>query len=117
MMEIARIRDGVMDYASTHMMPKMDSKGQFVLGLALGMVASRMEAIVGKLSDNELVKALGIISEGQVDYDALFSAAMAQMKRQGKLVWDVPLLGRLSFDDQDLRDLHQCIAKQGGNVV
>lgn len=116
MMEIAMIRDGVMDYASTHMMPKLDSKGQFVLGLALGMMASKMEAVLGKLADNELVKTLGIIREGQVDYDALFGAAMAQMKRQGKLVWDVPLLGRLSFDDQDLRDLHQCIAKQGGNV-
>ena len=113
-MEVARIRDGVMDYASTHMMPKMDSKGQFVLGLGLGVIASRIDAIVGKLSDNELVKTLGIIQNGQIDYDAMFSAAMAQIQRQGKLVWDVPLIGRLSFDDQDLRDLHQCIMKQGG---
>ena len=113
-MEVARIRDGVMDYASTHMMPKMDSKGQFVLGLGLGVIASRLDAIVGKLSDNELVKTLGIIQNGQIDYDAMFSAAMAQIQRQGKLVWDVPLIGRLSFDDQDLRDLHQCIMKQGG---
>ena len=65
MMEVARIRDGVMDYASTHMMPKMDSKGQFVLGLGLGVIASRIDAIVGKLSDNELVKTLGIIQNGQ----------------------------------------------------
>ena len=114
MMEVARIRDGVMDYASTHMMPKMDSKGQFVLGLGLGVIASRIDAIVGKLSDNELVKTLGIIQNGQIDYDAMFSAAMAQIQRQGKLVWDVPLIGRLSFDEQDLRDLHQCIMKQGG---
>lgn len=114
MMEIARIKAGVMDYATTHMMPKMDSKGQFVLGLALGMVSSRIESIVGQLADNEMVKALGIIQNGQLDYDSLFNAAMAQMQRQGKLVWDVPLMGRLSFDEQDLRDLHQSIMKQGG---
>lgn len=114
MMEIARIRDGVMDYATSHMMPKMDSKGQFVLGMALGMVSSRLENIVVSLADNDMVKALGIIQNGQLDYDALFSAAMAQIKRQGKLVWDVPLLGRMAFDEQDLRDLHQCILKQGG---
>lgn len=113
-MEIARIRDGVMDYATSHMMPKMDSKGQFVLGMALGMVSSRLENIVVSLADNDMVKALGIIQNGQLDYDALFSAAMAQIKRQGKLVWDVPLLGRMAFDEQDLRDLHQCILKQGG---
>ena len=114
MMEVARFRDGVMDYATNHMMPKMDSKGQFLLGLSLGMVSSRMEALVCHLADNELVKALGIIRDGQIDYDGLYNAAMAQIKRQGKLVWDVPMIGRLAFDEQDLRDLHQCIMRQGG---
>ena len=114
MMEVARFRDGVMDYATNHMMPKMDSKGQFLLGMALGVLSSRMEAVINQLADNELVKALGIIQNGQIDYDSLFNAAMAQIKRQGKLVWDVPLVGRLSFDEQDLRDLHQCIMRQGG---
>lgn len=111
MMEIARIKEGVMEYAALYMMPKMDSKGQFVLGLGLGVVASRIEALVGSIADNELVKTLGIIQNGQVDYDAVFNAAMTQIKRQGKLVWDAPLIGRLSFDEQDLRDLHSCITK------
>lgn len=115
-MEIARITNGVMDYAANHMMPKMDSKGQFILGMGLGLVSGRIEALVGILANNELVKTLGIIQNGQIDYDALFNAAMAQIKRQGKLVWDVPLIGRLAFDEQDLRDLHQCIARQGGNA-
>lgn len=106
-MEIARFKDGVMAYATNHMMPKMDSKGQFLLGLGLGTVSSRMD----KILDNETLKSLGIVSNGQIDYDTLYSAAMAQMQRQGKLVWDVPLIGRLSFDEQDLRDLHSCITK------
>lgn len=114
MMEVARIKDGVMDYATNHMMPKMDSKGQFVLGLGLGVLSSRMEAVISQLADNELVKALGLIQNGQIDYDSVFSAAMAQIKRQGKLVVDFPLIGRLTFDEQDLRDLHQCITRQGG---
>jgi hypothetical protein len=113
MMEIAMIRDGVMDYATNHMMPKMDSKEQFVLGLRLGVVSVRIEALVGSIADSVLMRSLGIIQDGQVDYDALFNAAMAQIKRQGKLVWDVPLIGRLAFDEQDLRDLHQCIMKAG----
>jgi hypothetical protein len=79
-------------------------------------MASRIEAVAGRLADNELVKTLGLIHDGQVDYDSLFNAAMAQMKRQGKLVWDVPMLGHMAFDEQDLRDLHQCIVKQGGTV-
>lgn len=117
MVEIARIRDGVMDYATNHMMPKMDSKGQFVLGMALGLVGSRIEPIVSQLADNEMVKTLGVIQNDQVDYDTLFGAAMSQMKRQGKLVLDLPLLGRMAFDEQDLRDLHQCVMKQGGGTA
>jgi hypothetical protein len=113
-MEIAKIRDGVMEYASTHMMPKMDSKGQFVLGMALGVVASRIQDIMGSLADNDLVKTLGIIRDGQIDYDSLFNAAMAQMRNQRELVLDVPMLGRMVFKEQDLHDLHQCILKQGG---
>lgn len=114
MMEVTAIRDGLMEYATEHVMPKMDSKGQFLLGIGLGMFASRIEAVIASLADNELAKALGVIRDGKLDYDALYSAAMAQIKRQGKLVLDVPLAGRFAFDEQDLRDLHSCIAKHGG---
>lgn len=115
-MEVTAIRDGLMEYATAHVMPKMDSKGQFLLGIGLGMVSSRIETIVGSLTDNDIAKALGIIRDGKLDYDALYSAAMAQIKRQGKLVLDLPILGRFSFDEQDLRDLHSCIVKHGGGV-
>ena len=117
MVEIARIRDGVMDYATQHMMPKMDSKGQFLLGTVLGMAAGRVETVIRSLGENEMVKALGVIRGDQMDWETLYSAAIAQIKRQGRLVWDVPLLGRLAFDEQDLRDLHQCVMKQGGGTV
>ena len=117
MVEIARITAGLMDYATQHMMPKMDSKGQFLLGTVLGMAASKAETVIRGLGENEMVKALGIIQDGQMDWETLYNAAIAQIKRQGKLVWDVPLLGRLAFDEQDLRDLHQCIARQGGGTV
>ena len=116
MVEIARIRDGVMTYAEKHMMPMLDSKGQFMLGVGLGMVSSKTEKLIAGLASNELVKAFDIIHDGQIDYETLYGAAMAQMQRQGKLVWDIPLIGRITFNEQDLRDLHMCIM-QGGNAA
>ena len=113
-MEVTAIRDGLMDYVEGHVMPKMDSKGQFLLGVGLGMVSSRIEAVIASLSDNELAKALGVIRDGKLDYDAVYNAALAQIKRQGKLVVDLPIIGRFTFDEQDLRDLHLCIATRGG---
>lgn len=109
MVEIARIKDGVMIYAQRHMMPLLDSKGQFMLGVGLGLISQRVETIVASLAGNEMIKALGIINGDQVDWDTLYMAALDQIKRQGKLTWDIPLIGRLSFDEGDLRDLHMCI--------
>ena len=108
-MEIARIKDGVMAYAVQHMMPKMDSKGQFLLGMSLAAVGSRMEIILRGLADKEPLKSLGIIRGEEVDWDMIYDAAMIQMQRQKKLVLDVPIVGRLTFDEQDLRDLHMLI--------
>ena len=116
MVEIARIKEGVIAYATKHMMPMLDSKGQFLLGVGIGLAERKMEKVVSVLADNELVRTLDIIRDGQVDYDALYGAAMAQMQRQGTLTWDIPLIGRIKFDQQDLRDLHQCIM-QGGNAA
>lgn len=113
MVEIARIKDGVMLYAQKHMMPLLDSKGQFMLGVGLGMISQRAEAVLASLGQNELIKTLGIIEGHQMDWEALHAAAVEQIKRQGKLTWDIPLIGRLTFDEKDLRDLHQCIM-QGG---
>lgn len=109
MMEISTIRDGVIRYVYKHMMPKMDSKSQFLLGMALGTISGRVDELMGKIAQNETAKALGIISEEGVDYETIIGAAMAQMQQQKKLVLDVPVIGRLTFDEQDLRDLHQCI--------
>lgn len=114
MVEIARIKEGVMLYAQRHMMPLLDSKGQFMLGVGLGMISGRVEAMMASLANNELVKTLGIIRDGQVDWETLYVAAVDQMKRQGKLVWDIPLIGRLTFGEEDLRDLHMCIMQGGG---
>jgi len=113
MVEISKIRDGVMLYAEKHMMPILDSKGQFLLGVGLGMISGRVEAMMASLAKNELVKTLGIIEGSQVDWDTLYAAAVEQIKRQGKIMMDIPLIGRLAFDEGDLRNLHRCITGGG----
>lgn len=75
--------------------------------------AERMDQMINALRNNQIVQALGIIDEaGQVDIDALYNAAHAQMQAQGKLALDIPLLGSFAFDGSDLRELRDCIAQQ-----
>lgn len=109
MVEIIAVRDGIVKYAAERMAPKLDSKGQFLLGSAAYYVAAKTENLLRAIESIPFVQVLGAVHDGQLDWDTLYSAMLAQMQRQGKLVIDVPLVGRMTFETQDLRDLHQCI--------
>ena len=59
---------------------------------------------------NKVGAMLNQIDEnGEIDIDALYSAALAQMQAQGKVSVDIPLLGTFAFDENDLRELRQMI--------
>lgn len=111
MMEIARIRDGVLDYATERVLPKMSPARQFLAGTAMGVMAARADALTKALAENELVKASGLVTEnGMVDLDTIYEAAMMQMKKQKTLPIDIPIMGRWTFDEDDLNELYRFIA-------
>ena len=77
------------------------------------MATKNMEAICRELYKSNLVRALGVISEsGDINVDALYAAAMEQMQQQKSLALDIPIIGRMTFDENDLRDLYQAISRQ-----
>ena len=79
--------------------------------MAYSLGAARVDQMIDALRGNQIVQALGIIDEaGQVDIDALYNAAHAQMQAQGKLTLDIPFFGRFTFNDDDLHELRDCIA-------
>lgn len=47
-----------------------------------------------------------------MDLDAVYTAAYNQMKAQGKLRLNVPMIGEFVFDETDLQELYQCIKAQ-----
>lgn len=111
MMEMARIRDGILDYATERVLPKMSPSRQFVAGAALGLVAARSEALMQELTKNELIKASGLVTEnGMVDLDAVYDAMLVQMRRQRELPIDIPMMGRMTFNESDLTELYRYIA-------
>lgn len=113
MIEAARVVDGIMEYAHERVMPKMTPGRQFVAGTVIGLAASRVDAIMKTLAKNEMVKAFGLITEnGMVDIDAVYEAAMMQIRKQQTLPVDVPMLGRMTFDESDLSELYRYIVNR-----
>lgn len=105
-----QIKAGIGEYIERHMMPRLDSKRQFLLGMGYGLAAGKMDSLMEAVQKNETARALGVISEnGEIDIDALYNAAYAQMQVQGKLKLDVPMIGAFAFDADDLRELYNSI--------
>lgn len=113
MVSAQQITAGIGTYIQTKVMPRLDDKRQFALGTFYFLGAMRINQMIDALRGNQIVQAFGVIDEaGQVDIDALYNAAHAQMQAQGKLTLDIPFLGGFSFDGGDLRELRDCIARQ-----
>lgn len=111
MVEVSRIRDGIVDYATARVLPKLSPGRQFAAGTALGIVAARADALLRSLAENEIVKATGLIAEnGMVDLDTLYDAALVQLRRQKTLPVEIPLIGRLTFDEADITELYRTIS-------
>ena len=110
MANASQIKAGIGDYINQHMMQKLDSKRQFVLGMAYGLFAGRLDAILEAVQQNATARALGIVREnGEIDLDAIYNAAVAQMQQQGKLSFDIPLMGTFAFNADDIRDIYNAI--------
>lgn len=104
---------GIGEYMQAKLMPRLDSKRQFALGTVYALCAPRLNAIADAAAQSPAARALGIVHEdGSIDIDALYSAALTQMQAQHKLSIDIPLMGAFAFDESDLRDLRECIARK-----
>lgn len=89
-------------------MPKLDGKRQFLVGTMYGVSVGKADALIAEAAKSPAVRMLGVIHEnGEIDIDALFEAAYAQMQAQQNLRLDIPLMGTFVFDADDLRELYQ----------
>ena len=112
-MEANRVGNGIVEYYNQHVAPKIDGKNCFIGGMAVGMAVKNMDNVCRALYGNGAIRALGVIGEdGNIDADTLYEAAMAQMQQQKTLPLDIPIIGRMTFDENDLRDLYQAISRQ-----
>lgn len=109
MVDIDKIVDGVITYAEQQIMPRLDKRGQFLLGMSMGIMSGKSEEILQGIAANEAVKALGLISGRNVDIEKLYAAAKQQIRKQKDFPLDVPMIGRLTIGEEDIDDLYHTI--------
>lgn len=108
-----QIVSGVLEYADRRVLPKLESGKQFLAGMFLGVAASRTEPVLREVAKTPAIAVLGVVFEnGEVDLDALYSAALVQIERQKTLTVEIPVIGRMTFDKPDIDELYQTICRQ-----
>ena len=110
MIELRRVKAGVLEYANREILPKLDPTRQFLAGAVLGMAAGKVEAVVGKLGENEMVKTLGIVEGNMVDVEGIYGALQAQFAKQPVLPVNIPMVGLINFKAEDAALLYQIIS-------
>lgn len=117
MVSLNQIKAGVGDYIESVMMPRLDSKRKFLAGAAYVLIAAKMDQILPALAEVPAVKMLDLVdADGNVDVDALYNAAKAQMQRQESLEISIKTLGDFKFRANDIDELYRFIMNGGTNA-
>lgn len=111
MIEMRRVKDGLLEYANRELIPKMEPGKQFMAGVVMGLSAGRLESILTELAGNSWVKMLGIVEGNMVDLEKLYAAMTEQFARQPVLPLSLPMLGTFNLNAEDAKALYKTIVR------
>lgn len=109
MVEYSKIKNGLAIYIDQRLMPKLEKTQQFLAGMVVGLYLPRADAIFGQLAQSESVKVLGLIDGNAVDLERLYETAKVQLRKQGDLPLEIPMIGRITLNEADLDELYRTI--------
>lgn len=116
MVSIDKIERGVANYLDGELMPQLQSNGfeKVLVGTAASLAIHKIGAIVVSYKDNKLVKMLDVMDDnGNVDVDVLAAELKKNIPKEGVKV-DIPVVGTMTFHEDDVDKLYEYIMGQGG---
>lgn len=97
---------GIMTYAEKEVIPHLSTAGKWGVGTFIVLMTAKTQTIINELTSNELIRMLDIVDEnGLIDEVRLSKALVQSAERYGKLQVNIPVLGTLTFNSQDIEML------------
>lgn len=101
---------GASNWIGEKLYPKMNDLQEMVARVFIGRILENEEKIKDALLGNGIIRTFGIIDEdGMVEVDVLLSEIKREIERKGKLVVNIPLIGKLTFSPEDADELRNYI--------
>jgi hypothetical protein len=109
MVTIDQAMRGVAQYADNEIIPHLPTGKGIGAGIALALILDGGKNRILALKDHPAVKMMGIMDEeGNIDLDRLYNAARTRVDGK-KIPWDIPIIGELKFDVNDVDRLYKYI--------
>ena len=95
-------------YVDSELMPNLDTKGKWIIGTYMTLALDKMPEWIHSLLSNPMLSALDIEDEnGLLDVMPLLDALERNAQKYGRLIIQFPLLGTLSFSNDDVIKLRE----------
>ena len=107
-MEFNRVIDGLTRYLNNNLFSKMNDWQEVLARIAVGRIIGNPEALKQSLAANGIVRTFAIMdSEGNVDLEPIMRDLKREVERKGKLSFDIPMFGKISFLPQDIDEIYR----------
>ena len=95
---------GIINYIDNEIINQMATPAKVIISTGIGLLKRNIERTVGELSNNQAVKALGIIDEnGLIDIDTLSDELKISMSKVGQMTISLPFnMGQVTLMPNDV---------------
>ena len=111
MVSIDRVVAGLGKYIDAEIMPALPEKSwqKVAFGAGVAIALKKYQGVVKTLTENEMVKALGVIDgSGNVDIDLVATTLKEQMGEGGMEV-ALPIIGKVTLYRNDIDSIYRHI--------
>lgn len=109
MVTLNQVANGLQKYIEAEILPMVPDWRKWVLGAGASVALSKSGEIFAKLKSNPMIAALGIIdNDDRIDIECLYREFSVQAQK-GAITLDVPLLGPVTLNAQDVDRLYHYI--------
>ena len=110
--EFNQVVDGLVKYINKYILPGMNQLQDFGARVMMGRFISNSDIVKTMLVNNGFIRTFGIIDAEGVEVEALLTDIKKEIARQGKISFDVPMFGKLTFAPEDVDVLYQIITNK-----
>lgn len=110
MVTVKQVQSGIVRYVDSDLLPHLDGMKKIGLGIYMGLASENIGAAIQKYKGHPAVAMLNVVTEdGMVDIDKVYAVAKPMFDQKQSI--DLPLIGRVTFDGNDVEKLYRYISE------